>query len=167
MISWKSVFALPWRVLHIIRKFRHSLTNLMDGIVAVFFVYEGIENTDVLFSLFLVSGPSPVWEQKASYWARLKRALFVEVFSPHKSCVLPRRDKLWWHRAYVWTYLCLNVCTPKPRLGSSGHTATYSPILCLTSAPSHLEHIRKSCTRSAFVTRRKSQDYSDLIGVLD
>lgn len=36
------------------------LTDLMDGIIAVFFVNEGVENADVLFSLFLVSGPSPV-----------------------------------------------------------------------------------------------------------
>lgn len=37
-----------------------TLTDLMDGIIAVFFVNEGVENTDVPLSLFLASGPSPV-----------------------------------------------------------------------------------------------------------
>ena len=36
------------------------------------------------------------------------------------------------------SYLCLNVCTPRPRRGSSGHIATCTPILYLMSALSHL-----------------------------
>lgn len=37
-----------------------------------------------------------------------------------------------------WSYLCLNVCTLTPAPESSGHIATYIPILCLMSVPSHL-----------------------------
>ncbi len=60
------------------------------------------------------------------------------------------------------SYLCLNVYTSRPRLGSSGRTVTYIPILYLMLVLSHLEHIQESCMRSPFVTRCESPDYSNL-----
>lgn len=57
-----------WGLNIIGRVWSSLLTNLMDGIIAVFFVDEGVENTDVLLSLFLASGPSPVWTQKGQLW---------------------------------------------------------------------------------------------------
>lgn len=51
------------------------LTNLMDGIIAVFFVDEGVEKTDVLLSLFLSFGPSPIWKQKGQLWNLSKTTL--------------------------------------------------------------------------------------------
>lgn len=43
-----------------------------------------------------------------------------------------------WHHFGKVFYLCLNVCTLTPAPESSGHIATYIPILYLMSAQSHL-----------------------------
>lgn len=101
-----------------------TLTNLMNGIITVFLINECIENVEVLVSLFLFFDPSPVWEKKDSEWS-----LFNMTFV------------CWchvWHNFWKVSYLCLNVCTLTLAPESSGHIATYIPILCLMSALSHL-----------------------------
>lgn len=110
----------------------------MDGIIAVFFVYEGIENTDVLFSLFLASDPSPVWKTK-------KPLMFKQTLSPlSKSCHCHKLIKSYFICVYLkMSYPCLNVYTSKLHLVSSVHTATYIPILYLMLVLSHLWHVQE------------------------
>lgn len=107
----------------------------MDGIIAVFFVNKCIENTDILFSLFLASGPSPVWKQKASYQACVKQLHTTEQLLEIHS------DEIQFHYVFVFlklSHLFLNAYASKPRLGSSGRIATYIPILYPTLVLSHL-----------------------------
>lgn len=84
------------------------LTNLMDGIIAVFFVNKGIENTDVLFSLFLASGPSPVWKQKDTYQACVNDLCFAIIYT-HSATVM--------ESSFIkYIYLCLCFCMFKVML---------------------------------------------------
>lgn len=104
-----------------------TFTNLMDGIITVFFINECIENVDVLVSLFLSSDPSPIWQKKKKKDSYLSHFKMTFVIWLHV-----------WHHFWKVSYLCLNVCTLTPAPESSGHIATYIPILYLMSALSHL-----------------------------
>lgn len=108
----------------------------MDGIIAVFFVNEGVQNTDVLFSVFQASGPSPVCHQQKQI---------------HQACF---KQTVWFHLLVFnpgVIYLCPNVYTSRPRPGSSGHTVTYSPILYLKLVLYPLEQSRSM--HETFVTQ--------------